>query len=135
MTNEEIDALTLRVYRGRLDGEHPGDADRMVARDKDGGRKQATRSLSYRPVVVETLVQLGLHERFVPGHYDRKAKVADVDLAQAEKAVLATMDPVPEPPKKRTKAEKVREYAQAYGMPAKEAEKLPKPRAKARKAS
>lgn len=63
MTPEEIDRITLAVYRARLDDACPGDADRMVDKDADGGVKQARRAAFYRPVVVETLVQAGLYKR------------------------------------------------------------------------
>ena len=68
MTPDQIDDLTLRVYRARLDWDCKGDADKQVFSDiaKHGARgagMQANRSKSYRPIVVETLVQAGLYER------------------------------------------------------------------------
>jgi hypothetical protein len=67
MTNQEINDLLLRVYNARVDADSgEGSAARMIGRDGDGGKKQRGRSIFYRPVVIETLVQLGLHERFKP---------------------------------------------------------------------
>lgn len=68
MTDAEIDDITLRVYRARLDASCKGDADSQLRKDakKHGdteGRMQRNRSLAYRPVVIEVLVQAGLHTR------------------------------------------------------------------------
>lgn len=63
MTDEEIDRITLKVYRARLDWENPGNAERQYEKDQDDGTKQRNRSKSYRPVVIETLVQAGFHVR------------------------------------------------------------------------
>jgi len=72
MTNEEINDLLLRVYNARVDADSgDGSAARMIERDGDGGEKQRGRSVFYRPVVIETLVQLGLYER--PKPVGRKA--------------------------------------------------------------
>jgi hypothetical protein len=73
MTTEEINELVFRIYNARVDSDSgEGSAARMIERDKDGGEKQRSRALFYRPVVIETLVQLGLHER--PKPPGRKAK-------------------------------------------------------------
>jgi len=64
MTKDEIDDLLLRVYNARVDADSgAGSAARMMERDNDGGKKQRTRSDFYRPVIIETLVQLGLYVR------------------------------------------------------------------------
>lgn len=78
MTDEEIDALTLKVYRARLDWECAGNADKQLAKDlekfpNDNGAKQFGRSQSYRAVVTETLVQAGFHVRPVRPPPVRKA--------------------------------------------------------------
>ena len=63
----DIDAITVAVYRARLDDACPGDADRMVAKDNDGGLKQRRRALkAYGPVVLETLRQAGVIARPAP---------------------------------------------------------------------
>lgn len=61
MTPEQIDDLTVKVYRARLDASCSGDADRQVVRDGDGGLKQRARAMTFRPVVLETCAQLGLY--------------------------------------------------------------------------
>jgi hypothetical protein len=67
MTNEEINDLLLRVYNARVDADSgKGSATRMIENDKDGGKKQRGRAEFYRPVVLETLKQLGLYERPKP---------------------------------------------------------------------
>lgn len=67
MTSAEINELVLKVYNARVDADSgEGSAARMIERDGDGGEKQRGRSIFYRPVVIETLVQLGLHERPKP---------------------------------------------------------------------
>lgn len=63
MTDEEIDDLVLKIYRARLDWECDGNAERQYEKDKDDGTKQRNRSKSYRPIVVETLVQAGVYVR------------------------------------------------------------------------
>lgn len=68
MTDEEIDRITLAVYRARLDETCQGDADSMVKKDaeknpNDNGQMQARRSKSYRSLVIEVLVQAGFHTR------------------------------------------------------------------------
>ena len=64
MTNEEIANITLAVYRARLDDDSgKGAADRQVQKDGDDGEKQRRRSVIYTPIVVETLIAAGLHER------------------------------------------------------------------------
>lgn len=70
MTPAEIDRIVLAVYRARLNADHPGAADRMVEKDGDDGSKQRRRAESYRPIVVETLVQAGVYQRpvRVPPH-------------------------------------------------------------------
>ena len=72
MTKEEINDLLLRVYNARVDADSgKGSATRMIENDKDGGGKQRGRAEFYRPVVLETLKQLGLYER--PKPVTRKA--------------------------------------------------------------
>jgi hypothetical protein len=67
LTRDELRDLVLRVYNARVDADSgPGSADRMIERDGDGGKKQIRRSMFYHPVVVETLVQLGLYDRPIP---------------------------------------------------------------------
>jgi hypothetical protein len=58
-----VDDICLAVYRKRLDDMCSGDADRQVAKDGDGGAKQRVRAQLYKPVVFETLAQVGLVER------------------------------------------------------------------------
>ncbi|NDB68767.1 MAG: hypothetical protein EB015_12335 [Methylocystaceae bacterium] len=67
MTNEQIDDLVLNVYNARVDADSgKGSAERMMERDADGGKKQRGRANFYRPVIMETLIQLGLYERPKP---------------------------------------------------------------------
>lgn len=67
MTNEEIDDLVLKVYNARVDADSgKGSAQRMMERDADEGKKQRGRANFYRPVIMETLAQLGLYERPKP---------------------------------------------------------------------
>jgi len=67
MTKEEINELLLNVYNARVDADSgEGSAARMIERDNDGGKKQRGRAEFYRPVVLETLKQLGLYERPKP---------------------------------------------------------------------
>jgi hypothetical protein len=67
MTNQEINELLLRVYNARVDTDSgDGSAARMIEKDNDGGKKQRKRAEFYRPVVLETLKQLGLYERPKP---------------------------------------------------------------------
>ena len=60
MTPEEIDDITIRVYRRRLDDECPGDADRQLARI--GEKKMHAYARSWRGIVVATLIEAGLHQ-------------------------------------------------------------------------
>jgi hypothetical protein len=63
----DIEGITLKVYRARLDADSgKGAADRQFSQDKDDGAKQQRRSLIYRPIVIETLVQIGLYTRPLP---------------------------------------------------------------------
>ena len=63
----DIEGITLKVYRARLDADSgDGAADRQLLQDNDGGVKQQRRSIIYRPIVLETLVQVGLYVRPVP---------------------------------------------------------------------
>ena len=66
MTQEEIDDLVLKVYRARLNADHPDAADRQVRTTTDGEKAQRRWAQFYRPVVVATLIALGLHERPAP---------------------------------------------------------------------
>ena len=67
MTNEEINELLLKVYNARVDTDSGnGSAARMIEKDNDGGKKQRGRAEFYRPVILETLKQLGLYERPKP---------------------------------------------------------------------
>lgn len=67
MTRDEIDDLVFRVYCARIDQEcDHGTSTKMIERDEDGGVRQRRRSLFYRPVITETLVQLGLCKRPLP---------------------------------------------------------------------
>jgi hypothetical protein len=61
MTKEQVDALVVRVYRRRLDDACKGDADRQA--EKVGHDAQVRYAQIYRPVVVATLIELGLYER------------------------------------------------------------------------
>lgn len=75
LTRDEVNDLLLCVYNARVDADSgPGSAARMMEKDADGGKKQRTRSDFYRPVVVETLVQVGLYERLVPKFGRNKEK-------------------------------------------------------------
>ena len=75
LTRDEVSDLLLSVYNARVDADSgPGSAARMMEKDADGGKKQRTRSDFYRPVVVETLVQVGLYERLVPTPPKREKK-------------------------------------------------------------
>ena len=75
LTKDEVNDLLLKVYNARVDADSgPGSAARMMEKDADGGKKQRTRSDFYRPVVVETLVQVGLYERHVPTPPKREKK-------------------------------------------------------------
>ncbi|MGO4337835.1 hypothetical protein AB4037_23240 [Labrys sp. KB_33_2] len=85
LTDADIDRITLAVYRARLDHTCKGDADLQVEKDKDSGEKQARRSQSYRPVVIETLVQAGLYTRPVrvaPKRTDRAITESEVGHAE-----------------------------------------------------
>lgn len=66
MTPAEIDDLVVRVYRRRLNDACPGDADRMVEKDDDGGKAQRARSDFYRPMVMAVLLETGLHAHKPP---------------------------------------------------------------------
>lgn len=78
MTNEEINELLLKVYNARVDTDSgEGSAARMIEKDNDGGKKQRGRAEFYRPVVLETLKQLGLYER--PKPVGRKALMEKKD--------------------------------------------------------
>ena len=83
MTNEEINSICLTVYRARLNADHRDSADRQVRDDNDNGEKQASRALFYRPVVIETLIAVGLHERPVKT-WSSRAK--EEELAAIEEA-------------------------------------------------
>lgn len=74
MTPEEIDDLVLRVYRRRLNDACPGDADRMVEKDDDGGKAQRSRSEWYRPMVMAVLLETGLHAHKPPPNKGRTKK-------------------------------------------------------------
>lgn len=71
-----VDDICLAVYRKRLDDMCAGDADRQIAKDGDGGIKQRRRAQFYKPVVFETLAQVGLVERPVRKLPVRKETVA-----------------------------------------------------------
>jgi len=63
----DIDDITFRVYCARMDADSgEGASERVMAQDNDGGVKMRRRSLFYRPTVIETLIQVGLHVRPVP---------------------------------------------------------------------
>lgn len=85
MTNEEINAICLTVYRARLNAECKGDADRQLEKDDDGGKKQASRAQFYRPVVTETLIAVGLHERSVKAPPPRARDEALSEVGRAAK--------------------------------------------------
>lgn len=61
MTSEEIDDLVMRVYRRRLDDSWPGDAD--FALKKHGPVRMQRHADVWRPLIVATLMELGLHEK------------------------------------------------------------------------
>lgn len=63
MSEREVELITIGVYRARLDATFKGDADRMVAKDKDNGEKLERRAMAYKPIVTETLILAGLYER------------------------------------------------------------------------
>lgn len=87
MSPEKIDEIILAVYRARLDDACPGDADRMVAKDGDDGRKQRKRAEFHRYVVTETLVQAGVHTRPERGPPPRKRGRVEVpSVADRERA-------------------------------------------------
>lgn len=75
LSRDELSDLLLKVYNARVDADSgPGSAARMIERDGDGGKKQKRRAEFYRPVVMETLVQLGLYERPVSDFGRNKGK-------------------------------------------------------------
>ena len=61
LTDQEVDDLTLAVYKRRCDDEWPGNADRQI--EKHGEEKVRRFSRFYRPSVVATLIELGLHDK------------------------------------------------------------------------
>ena len=61
MTKDEIDALVMSVYRRRLDDDCSGAADRELKRL--GPVKMQRHADIWRPLVVATLMELGLHEK------------------------------------------------------------------------
>lgn len=75
LNRDELSDLLLKVYNARVDADSgPGSSARMIERDGDGGKKQRSRALFYQPVVMETLVQLGLYERPVSDFGRNKEK-------------------------------------------------------------
>jgi hypothetical protein len=61
MTPEEIEELTMRVYRRRLEDSCPGDADRAL---KTHGPALMQRHANiWKPLITATLIELGLHEK------------------------------------------------------------------------
>jgi hypothetical protein len=80
MSPEEIDALTLAVYRRRLNetnyaGPDIEPADRQVRDDGDDGKKQRARAANWRGIVLATLVETGLHVP-PPSHLTKEARAA-----------------------------------------------------------
>jgi hypothetical protein len=61
MTPQEIEDLTMRVYRRRLEDSCPGDADRAL---KTHGPALMQRHANiWKPLITATLIELGLHEK------------------------------------------------------------------------
>lgn len=59
MTPEQVDDLCEAVYRLRLEADCKGNVQRMLDKDKDGGKLLRSRSRAYRPIVMATLQALG----------------------------------------------------------------------------
>jgi hypothetical protein len=90
MSPEEIDALTLAVYRRRLNetnyaGPDIEPADRQVRDDGDDGKKQRARAANWRGIVLATLVEAGLHVP-PPSHLTKEARKARGDALIARAA-------------------------------------------------
>jgi hypothetical protein len=58
--------LSEQVYRVRLEQDSPGNVDRMIAKDEDGGEKLRNRAGSYDPLTRAYLKVLGFEPPAIP---------------------------------------------------------------------
>lgn len=61
MTPQEIEDLTMRVYRRRLEDSCPGDAE--FALKKHGHARMQRHANVWKPLITAVLMELGLHEK------------------------------------------------------------------------
>lgn len=60
LSAEEIRDISERIYRKRLGNE---DAQRMIEKDKDGGKKLRSRAGGYDSIVADVLEAIGMDEK------------------------------------------------------------------------
>lgn len=64
---EYIRDISERTYRLRLEQDSPGNVDRMIGKDKDGGEKLRNRAGAYDPLTRAYLSVLGFEPTLASG--------------------------------------------------------------------